>query len=273
MEITREFHGKKERGLPLGMGGGETSGVRARKPADKVRYRLQIIDEALSLLALIFQSGSRMNLAEVIAASGMTKNKTFRMLTTMEYRGVIDKDRDGRYHFGMNTFMVARRALTRIELPEAVPFLRELALLLNEEVYLARKRDGQTMLVAVANSRQKVTVRSYLGLLLPEPPGCPAIEGAQVTEGVLDPEITTVAVDLPPFGDGEFGALVVVAPTFRMAPERVRTEVIPALRKTVGRMGRLSANSVLRTLQKGGAAQGGERKSRPSRAKRPERPV
>jgi len=188
-----------------------------------------------------------MNLTELSFASGMTKNKAFRLLTTMEQQGMIDKDKEGRYYFGINTFIAARNALTRIDIPEVFPFLEKVAMQLNEDVYLARKTTGLPLLVDFANSRQQVTVRSCIGCVLRDQGNENTRELVRVSVGALDPDVTTVAIDLPISRNRETGALVVVAPTFRMSPERIRSEVIPVLQETVRQMGYFQAESMVRT--------------------------
>lgn len=225
----------------------------------EMRYRLNIIDEAMSLVTLLFESDRGMNLTELTLASGMTKNKTFRLLTTLELQRIIDKDKQGRYYFGINTFMTARHVLTRIEVPEIFhPFLEKVAVQFNEDVYLARRTRGQTILMTMASSSQKVTIPSFVGSVLRESlaennagfRSChEVIDGGNVSVGTLDSEITTVAVDIPGFGEMEQAALVVVAPTFRMPSERIRSDVIPVLHETVRQMGHFRTESVQRTLQ------------------------
>ena len=225
----------------------------------EIRYRLNIIDEALSLLSLLFKADRRMTLTELCIATGMTKNKTFRILKTLEHQGIIDKDKQERYHFGISTFMTAQRLLSRAEMPELFrPSLEKLAEHLNEEVYLARKTmEGEAVLMIMAKSSQKVTIRSYLGSILRDSShtkvSCPSkvINGASVSVGVLDRDITTVAVDIPGFGEVEQGALVVVAPTFRMLPERIQSDVIPVLHDTVRQMRQTKARLADRALNPG----------------------
>lgn len=222
---------------------------------NEVRYRLQIMDEALSLLTLMFESDRRLSLADLTLATGMTKNKMFRLLKTFEFQGILDKDKTGRYAFGINAFIVATHVFNRIEMHDVIhPFLEKLARQLNEDVYLARKVYGQATFVAKVNSRQKVTIRSYIGSVFREVPGeknefmnChEVVNGITLSVGAIDPEITTVAVDIP--ACGKRGSLVVVAPTFRMSPERIRSDVIPVLSETVHQMGRFQVGFAGRTL-------------------------
>lgn len=224
---------------------------------NEVRYRLQIMDEALSLLTLMFESERRLSLADLTLATGMTKNKMFRLLKTFEFQGILDKDKAGRYAFGINAFIVATHVFNRIEMQEAIhPFLEKLARQLNEDVYLARKVYGQATFVAKVKSLQKVTIRSYIGSVFREAPvennefmDChEVVNGITVSVGAIDPEITTVAINIPACVKREWGALVVVAPTFRMPLERVRTDVIPVLDEIVRQMGHLQAESARRTF-------------------------
>jgi hypothetical protein len=194
-----------------------------------------------------------MKLNELTTASGMSKNKTFRLLKTLEFRGIIDKDTEERYYFGINTFILARHALNRTEMPEVYPSLKQVAAHLNEDVYLARKTKGQAVLVAVVNSSQKITIRSYIGSLFQESPAEKNTgswnyyqigDGVSVSMGVLDTEITTVAIDIPVFSERSRQAGC-CGPDIQNVAERIRIRSYSVLQETVRHMEHSQAESML----------------------------
>ncbi|WP_460596779.1 helix-turn-helix domain-containing protein [Geomonas sp. Red276] len=206
----------------------------------KTCYGVKSIEESWSLLTLLFESRRGMTLTELIMASGISKNKTFRLLSTFEKQGILDKDLYGVYSLGSSASMAARKVLWRGNVGDAVdPALKKLAGLLDESVYFAHRSATRTTLMYMADCTQKVRVRSLVGSVFNERAACEtveagkAMEGVRITVGAVDREVTTVALDLAPLGEEGFSSVMVIAPSFRMTPQRIRGEIVPALREAV----------------------------------------
>lgn len=211
-----------------------------RKVRTKNSYGIKSVEESWSLLTLLFESRRGMTLTELIMASGISKNKTFRLLSTFEDKGILDKDLYGVYSLGKSAFVAARKVLWRGNLGDTVqPPLNKLAGLLDESVYFAHRCGDRTTLMYMADCLQKVRVRSLVGSVFEERGGGQAFEavqgldGVRVTVGAVDPEVTTVALDVASLGEEGASALMVIAPTFRMPPKRIAEEIVPALREAV----------------------------------------
>lgn len=210
---------------------------------EKRQYQLNCIEDALLLLNLLFGTDGGMTLTELYLASGLSKNKTFRLLTTFERNGVLAKDQQGKYGPGISTVVAVRKIISRGDSCAAIrPVLETVAGQLNEAAYLASRIDGQAVLIDMVDCSQSVRVRSFIGHTIgcrtvrsdPVSQSCCGVrDGVTVTVGGIDPEITTLSIDIVTITGRIAGALVVIAPTYRMSPERIVGEVIPALHETV----------------------------------------
>ena len=214
----------------------------AYETAHTSKYEMQSASLTLDLLALLTDPRALLTLSWFSNRLGISKNKMFRLLATLEQREVVERCDSGGYRLGGMAFALARRILASESiLSQARPIMAELAKRLDEAVYLANYSNGTALLQDVIDCRQAIKATSFVGSVLPgiqktekqsaalPPSKQKLIAGVLVTEGALDLEISTVSAE---FGDSEnpsAGALVVLAPTFRMTPERIRSEVAPAL--------------------------------------------
>jgi len=162
---------------------------------------------------------------------GISKNKMFRLLATLEQRSFVERHNSGGYRLGGTAFALARRILaSESVLSQARPIMAELAKLLDEAVYLATYDNGTALLQDMVDCRQATKATSFVGSVFPFfVETQKQVAGVLVAEGVLDPEITTVSAEFGDSGNSSAGTLVVLAPTFRMTSERIRSDVAPAL--------------------------------------------
>jgi DNA-binding IclR family transcriptional regulator len=213
------------------------------------RYEMQSVSQTFELLDILAAGKAAHTLSYLSDCLGMSKNKMFRLLATLEQRGVVERFGSGWYRFGGPAFALARRILvSESVLVHARPLMVELAGRLNEAVYLATYKNGTALFQDMVDCTQIIKSASFVGADLPwlqeagtQP--APSFQakhlshsGVTVVEGSLDPELTTVSAE---FSDSLYlpaGALVVVAPTFRMSVERIRSDVTPALLAGVQRI-------------------------------------
>jgi len=219
------------------------------------QYKINCIEDGLSVLAILFISEEGKTLNDLYMATGISKNKTFRLLTSFVMSGVLIKDRYGKYSLGNSTYITARKILARDELTVNVrPVLESLAVQLDEAVYFARPDSKGLVMTDMVDCRQKVRGRSMVGTLL-----CGGTdEGVTVSHGGIDPELTTVAMTLKNCSGMVSGALVIVGPTFRLSDERIGDEIIPLLQRSMRQLPMFTAVEkkrepvVLRVLTKQG---------------------
>lgn len=214
----------------------------AYETAHSGKYEMQSASLTLNLLDLLTNTRALLTLSWFSDRLGISKNKMFRLLATLEQREVVERCASGGYRLGGMAFALARRILaSESVLSQARPFMVELAKQLDEAVYLASYSNGTALLQDMVDCRQAIKATSFVGSDLPGlqkaekqsaavlPSKQKMIAGVLVAEGALDLEITTVSAEFGDSANPSAGALVVLAPTFRMTPERIRSEVAPAL--------------------------------------------
>lgn len=217
-------------------------------------YELQCVSQTLALFDVLSKAGEMPTLSQLSRSVGISRNKMFRLLATLEQHGIVEKSGEGWYRFGDMAFVLARRIIVSESIMDhARPIMTELAGRLGESVYLAtNKEDGVALLQDMVACRQPVRTASFIGAAFPLPcqGGALALAksnpvkypGVSVDVGGLDSEVTTVSALVRDSRNSTCGALVVLAPTFRTSTERIRSEIAPALVLAAARLsGKLAA--------------------------------
>lgn len=127
-------------------------------------YIVEAVDEALGLLLLVSEQPS-LGVSELARRAGLTKARAFRLLCTLEHRGLIAREPgSAHYKLGFNALVVGNAAREQIDLVKvAAPFMSELGAACQENVVL-RVRDGSvSVCVARVESPLSVRVHTELG--------------------------------------------------------------------------------------------------------------
>lgn len=121
--------------------------VTRMKESNKDQYLLKSLDSALTVLQL-FEGGQALSLGQVVQRSGMNRTVVFRILYTLEQRGFLFLEEDGRYAPG-----VRLAALGAGVVPDdaarrtAGPLLRELSASVNETVHFSKRLDSRRVIL------------------------------------------------------------------------------------------------------------------------------
>lgn len=127
-------------------------------------YTVAAVDEALGILLLVAQHPG-LGVTELSLKSGNTKARTFRLLFTLEQRGLLHRDGDTPvYHLGYKALYLGVAAQEQIDLVRvARSHLRDIGGVCNENVQI-RVRDGlDALCVARWESTQAVRVHGEIG--------------------------------------------------------------------------------------------------------------
>ncbi|HTD02390.1 IclR family transcriptional regulator [Undibacterium sp.] len=127
-------------------------------------YTVAAVDEAIALLLFVAQNPG-LGVTELAERSGNTKARTFRLLYTLEQRGMVHKDGESpTYSLGYKSLYVGVAAQEQVSLVRiAASELRDIGAKCNENVQL-RVRDGlETVCVARWESTQAVRVHGNVG--------------------------------------------------------------------------------------------------------------
>lgn len=148
-------------------------GVRARGGAPrrraKAEYRIQSVDRAFDLLEAFNSGEGVLGVTDLAHRLGLSKNRTFRLLATLECRGYIEQDkRTGNYRLGLKTFELASVFLHHLGLRrQAQPILEELVATCDETAYLAVLDGPEIVYLLMQETTQTVRITPRVGYRLP----------------------------------------------------------------------------------------------------------
>lgn len=213
------------------------------KTENNQKYVLNNVIEAISIVTRLLDAKEGLGLTQLCNCMSITKNKTFRLLATLEQCGVVDKDQKNNYSIGIATIGIARRMLARASTLDSVrPWIEGLAKLFNEAVYFAYYKDGKTLLMDYVDCSHPIKATSFVGITLRHSDSINLVANCNcvtkigditLSVGGLDPDITTVSIPFLNDRGARTGELVVLAPTFRMSMDRIKTEIVPALKEVM----------------------------------------
>lgn len=164
---------------------------------------------------------------------GVSKNRLFRMLSTLEAGAYVVKDNEGIYSLGPAAYGLAKEILYDQDCSFKVRLMHSLAAATGEAVYLGRVVKGEALLLDYRESEHKVRAVRCLGQsfcaacgsLIKETECCLIY----LAENCLADEVTTVTMVFKNYFDELQDALVVAAPSCRMSKERIFSELLPRL--------------------------------------------
>jgi len=225
---------------------------------EKESYTIQSVENALDVLEALGEGPEDIRISNLSNRLGLNKTSVFRLLATFERRGYVEKEgQSGTYRLGLTAYEIGQKFLQRMELlRKAKPLMERLAHTCDEAVYLAVPRDDQVLFLDMVDTSQQVKTVPLVGqrfplketaagkAILATSPTCSSqtlvkltpdesrsiIErGGCIDHGVLGEDISSVAVPIAAPNDAHLGALVVVAPDFRMDAGRIQSKILPQL--------------------------------------------
>ena len=135
----------------------------------KPNYPIKVLDKALSVLELLLQQSSDMNITEMSEKLGFYPSTTHRLLDTLKYWGYVEQDsHTQKYQLGLKVLELGMTKLHKMDLVrEATPYLEELVNQYNETVHLGALEKGEVMYLAKKESSQTIRMISYVGKRAP----------------------------------------------------------------------------------------------------------
>lgn len=233
---------------------------------DKGQYSVQAVSKAIDLLETLAQDGAHPTVQMLSNKLELSRNKTFRLLATLEDKGLIERNEDsGTYHLGLQAFEMAQHILKSASLIQlAHPIMEELARKLDEAVYITVMSNDEVLFLDMVDSVQQVKAVDLVGKRFPfftnaagkvirsvssidlfgrasRKRGIPnpkelekeldeiRKKGVAVDFNGLGEGICAVAVVVRDYAGKVVGALTLLAPSFRMLQERLEQVVIPCM--------------------------------------------
>jgi DNA-binding IclR family transcriptional regulator len=142
--------------------------VNKMKKADP-NYPIKVLNKTFSILEILLQHGSAMNMTEISGKLGLYPSTTHRILDTLKYWGYAEQDPNTQnYQLGLKLVELGMARYHQIDLvKEAHPFLKELVDQCNEIVHLGVLEEGEVLYLAKEESSQTIRMISYVGKRAP----------------------------------------------------------------------------------------------------------
>jgi len=133
------------------------------------KYPIKVLDKSLSVLELLLQKGSAMNMTELSEKLELYPSTIHRILDTLKYRGYVEQDpHTQKYQLGLKALELGMAKLHQMDLVrEATPNLKELVNQCNETVHLGVLEEGEVLYLAKEESSQTIRMISYVGRRAP----------------------------------------------------------------------------------------------------------
>ncbi|HIJ94333.1 MAG TPA: IclR family transcriptional regulator [Desulfuromonadales bacterium] len=232
---------------------------------EKGVYSVQAVVKAIDLLEALAQGGESPSLVVLEKKLGLSHNKTFRLLATLENKGLVERNKaTNTYNLGLHAFEMAQHILKSDNLIRmAHPIMVELARKLDEAIYFTVANNNEVLFLDMVDSFQQTKAADMIGKRFPfftnaagkvlksvssidlfgrgKKGGIKDVQQLEVEldeirrKGVavdfngLGEGICTVAVVIRDYAGKVVGALTLLAPSFRMLQERLEKEVIPCM--------------------------------------------
>lgn len=135
---------------------------------DAAKYSVQTVEKAMALLELLACESSQ-TIQTLADRLELSRNKTFRIIMTLENLGLIQRmEPGGEYCIGMASLALAQKVLKNSSiLRHAHPVMEELAQRHGEAVYMTVLEGEDVLFIDMVDSRQQVKAVPLIGKRFP----------------------------------------------------------------------------------------------------------
>ena len=135
---------------------------------EPVLQKTESVEQVITILEMLTEDTPVHTAVTVAGRLGISRNKAFRLLATLEARELVEKDGHGAYTLGIAAAGLARRLLDRVSIiGHARPVLEELARKHGEAVYLSVLKDDDVIFLDVADCARDEWGGSLIGKRFP----------------------------------------------------------------------------------------------------------
>jgi DNA-binding IclR family transcriptional regulator len=140
-----------------------------RKPIPaKSRTRLSSVANSLRLIRSFSEDQYEIGISDLAKRLGLAKSTVHRLASTLLEQGVLEQNRDGKYHLGLALFELGTLVRRKMDFTtEARPFLRALMEKTGETVHLAILDHGSILYIITHESKQALRMGSKVGTRVP----------------------------------------------------------------------------------------------------------
>lgn len=185
------------------------------------------IEKALDLLEAL-KKHEKIGVTELSNILGLNKNNVFRLLATLEVKGLIEQDEEsGTYKLGTKTLFLEYAYIKNLTiLNVAKPFIKALRNQTNESVYLSVLHNDEVVYIYEKPSKSSVLVSSRLAKRFPAleiASGRAILRAKRETTEIFEcdiegyeKEVSEIATVIRDESDHPIAALSIVAPVSRL---------------------------------------------------------
>jgi len=135
----------------------------------KGTYSVQAVLKAFDLLETLAAENASLTVAVLAKKLELSRNKAFRLLATLEGKGLIDRDEvSGTYRLGFSAFEMAQHILKSTNLIRlAHPVMEELARKHDEAIYITVMNNDEILFLDMVDSFQQIKTTPLVGRRFP----------------------------------------------------------------------------------------------------------
>lgn len=132
-------------------------------------YTVQIVTKAFEILELISDQRMQADLPRLAARVAMTRNKTYRLLTTLMEKGLVERDPlTGFYQLGISSISLAQKMMKHSSVISlAHPIMEDLAKRHDEAVYMTVIKGDEVLFLDMVDCGQQIKAMSLVGEKFP----------------------------------------------------------------------------------------------------------
>ncbi|MDA8413828.1 MAG: IclR family transcriptional regulator [Desulfobacteraceae bacterium] len=136
---------------------------------EKGTYSVQSVLKAFDLLEILASEESLATLPVLAEKLGLSRNKIFRLLATLEDKGLVERDEPtGTFRLGIHAFEMAQHILKSANLIRLThPVMEELARKHDEAVYMAVQNNDEVFFLDMVDSFQQIKATNMVGKRFP----------------------------------------------------------------------------------------------------------
>ena len=212
----------------------------------KVKEKKSSVEKALDLIEALSKKDD-LGVTELSRLLGLNKNNVFRLLATLEVKGIIEQDKEtGHYKLGNRALYLEYAYLKNLPYLKSLrPLLREIRNKTQETVYLSKLHENHIIYIYSVESKAAVHVHSRLAKRFRASEIAPgrAFKRAKKEKGFVfeydienvEKEVSEAATVLRDDTGTPVVALSIVAPVNRMDEERIKSEIYELLKDYASR--------------------------------------
>lgn len=131
-------------------------------------YTIAVLEDAIDVLNALLAAEDGLTLGEIARETGLGKNKTFRILATIEKHRLVQRDEDGAYRLGIRFLSFGERVRSQTNLLRAAqPAMDRLAQETGESIFLGVIDGREALCVDARESRRSIRLYAHVGRRAP----------------------------------------------------------------------------------------------------------